>query len=442
MLQNQIKDLLNSAISKVADHISQYTVCPGRHLTRRKKFPADKLMSFLISQGSSSTKIELLDFFQLDSERVTASALNQQRAKLRPEALQQVMYEFNNSVMERETVPEYRFIAADGTRATFFCPAPFLPDGYYVSEGTSKKGFCSMHVIAFQDLGTHLYTDVLTQPIHEINEYKAFCNIVDRHPVLAGSKNVYVADRGFCSYNNMAHVINAGQYFLFRTKGTGCKGLTGNFDLPQSDIFDTDIDVTLVRRRSKEVRVAENRYRRFVTEKTAFDYIEFGSDETYDISLRLVRFPLSDNTCECLVTNLPREEFHIERLKHIYNTRWGIESSFRKLKHTIGMSNFHSYKPEYIKQEILAGIILYNVTETMINHTIIEQRKTKHAYKANFAVAAHICRLFLRPYSKEEPADIMKIIQSELIPIRNGRQYPREKTARYRRPGYFTYRAV
>ena len=29
-----------------------------------------------------------------------------------------------------------------------------------------------------------------------------------------------------------------------------------------------------------------------------------------------------------------------------------MESSFRKLKYTIGLSNFHAYKPEYIKQEI------------------------------------------------------------------------------------------
>ena len=39
---------------------------------------------------------------------------------------------------------------------------------------------------------------------------------VDRHDVLDGIKNVYIGDRGYCSYNNMAHVVEQGQYFLFR----------------------------------------------------------------------------------------------------------------------------------------------------------------------------------------------------------------------------------
>ena len=34
------------------------------------------------------------------------------------------------------------------------------------------------------------------------------------------------------------------------------------------------------------------------------------------------------------------------------NSRWGIERSFRKLKYTIGLTNFHAKKVEYILQEI------------------------------------------------------------------------------------------
>ena len=33
---------------------------------------------------------------------------------------------------------------------------------------------------------------------------------VDRHDVLDGIKNVYIGDRGYCSYNNMAHVVEQG----------------------------------------------------------------------------------------------------------------------------------------------------------------------------------------------------------------------------------------
>ena len=125
---------------------------------------------------------------------------------------------------------------------------------------------------------------------------------------------------------------SSGQFFLFRTKDIHSKGPVGRFNYPESDTY-IDVNVTLVRSHSKKIHVDAERYKRFVDKDTSFDYIEYGSDETYDISFRVVRFPLSDDTYECLVTNLPREEFDIQKLKLLYFARWKIESSFRKLKY-------------------------------------------------------------------------------------------------------------
>ena len=75
------------AVHSVTSDISQYTIQPEKDFTRNKKFPADKLLSFLVSCGSSSTKIELLDFFGLDANAPSASAFNQQRTKLKLKAL-------------------------------------------------------------------------------------------------------------------------------------------------------------------------------------------------------------------------------------------------------------------------------------------------------------------------------------------------------------------
>ena len=72
----------------------------------------------------------------------------------------------------------------------------------------------------------------------------------------------------------------------------------------------------------------------------------------------------------------------------------------------------------------------------------LEKRETKHAYKVNFTVAAHISRIFLRLTTKEDSIDVMEILKSELIPIRDERQYPRLKTAHFRKPRYFIYRAA
>lgn len=441
MYHQKIKSFFLSAIHTVESKISEYVVNPGKDLTRTKKLPPGRLMNFLVSQGSSSTKNELLDFFDMNPDRPTASALNQQRAKLKPEALEAVFHEFNSSVRSVAPPTDYRFFAADGSTFTFFSKPSFASPEYYVSEGHSAKGFYSIHLNALFDLDRHTYTDAFLQPVHNKDEFGAFCNMVDAHVLIPGTKDVFIGDRGYCSYNNMAHVLEKGQYFLFRTKDIHSKGLVGKFDFPEEESFDITVQVTLVRTHSKKKLPQIKGYKRFVDKATSFDFIEYGSSDTYGLSFRIVRFPISEDTYECIVTNLPEAEFPPDRIKALYFARWSIEGSFRKLKYTIGLSNFHSYKPEYVKQEIWARLIAYNITETLINHTVIEQEETKHEYKVNFSVAAHICRVFLRPATGKDPIDVMSLLQKELIPIRNDRQYARLQTAHFRKPRYFIYRA-
>ena len=441
MSHEKIKNLFSEAAGFVASNISQYSIHPEKDFTRNKKLPPHKLISFMVSCGSSSTKIELLDFFGLAVNAPSSSAFNQQRQKLKPEALEAVFHRFNNSLQDVEKTSRYRFFAADGSTFTFFSKPSFASQEYYVSEGHSAKGFYSMHLNAFYDLQKHTYSDALIQPVHCKDEFAAFCKMIDRHQTPDGTKDVFIGDRGFCSYNNMAHAVEKGQYFLFRTKDIHSKGLVKNFEFPQEDSFDIRVNVTLVRSQQKKIVIKDGFYKRYVDANATFDYLAYGSQDTYDLSFRIVRFPISEDAYECIVTNLPEDEFPMEQIKLIYFSRWSIEGSFRKLKYTIGLSNFHAYKPEYIKQEIWAKLIAYNITETLINHTVIKHGKTKHEYKVNFSVAAHICRVFLRLTTEKDPIDVMNLLCKELIPIRNERQYPRLQTAHFRRPRYFIYRA-
>lgn len=86
MFHQKIKQCFSHSVHLVSSVISEFTYS-DTDLTRNRKFPADKLITFLVSQASSSTKNELLDFFDMDPQSPTASALNQQRAKLSPDAL-------------------------------------------------------------------------------------------------------------------------------------------------------------------------------------------------------------------------------------------------------------------------------------------------------------------------------------------------------------------
>lgn len=447
LLHKTIHSLFQSAVQGVVSHISDFAAHPEKDFTRSRKFPADKLISFLVTQGASSTRVEMLDFFGMDEQMPTSSAFRQQRAKLSPQAIAEVFRTFTHSFFslgapKQPIAHGYRCIAADGSTVSFSSSRRFAPDEYFVSGGHAAKGFYSLHINALYDLDRDMYAAALLQPVHKKDEFQAFCSMVDACPLIPGMKDIHMGDRGYCSYNNMAHVMEKGQYFLFRTKDVLSKGLVRNFSLPEEGSFDRTVTVTLVRSHSKKIPVPDGSFRRFVDKASSFDYPAYGSRDTYTLSFRVVRLELSDGFFECLVTNLPENEFPPERLKDLYNARWGIESSFRKLKYTIGMSSFHSCKPEHVEQEIWAKLTAYNITEAMVQSLVLEKHDTKHAYQVNFSMAAHICRVFLRLATEEDVINTVALLQKELIPIRPGRAYSRLKTAHFRRPKYFVYRAA
>lgn len=320
---DQVKSFFKSAVNSVASTISSYAVRPLKDFTRDKKLGPEKLITFLVSQGSGSSKNELLDFFDNDPLHPSNSAFCQQRAKLKPEALEEVFRSFNKSVTDHFSYKKYRFIAADGTTVTYFSSPSFSSDEYHANRGNAEKGSYSIHVNAMFDLDNGIYTAAVLQPVRQYDEYSAFCHMVDNHSGISGKKDIFIGDRGYCSYNNMAHVINSGQLFLFRAKDITSKGILSNFDYPANDTFDIPVTVTLVRSHSKKLSETEG-YVRFIDREASFDYIEYGSLDTYKLTFRIVRLKLSDNSYECLVTNLPEDEFNIDNLKDLYYRRWSI----------------------------------------------------------------------------------------------------------------------
>ena len=110
------------------------------------------------------------------------------------------------------------------------------------------------------------------------------------------------------------------------------------------------------------------------------------------MNFRIVRFPISEDIYETVVTNLDEDRYPAIEIKKLYASRWGIETSFRDLKYTVGLLNFHSKKVMCILQEIYAHMIMYNFAEMITSHVAIEKKQRKYTYKANFSVATHICR--------------------------------------------------
>lgn len=87
---------------------------------------------------------------------------------------------------------------------------------------------------------------------------------------------------------------------------------------------------------------------------------------------------------EVLLTNLNRQEFPLPRMKKLYHLRWGIESSFRKLKYDLGCIQFHSKQDNFIEMEIYAHMIMFNTVSQINAQAYVPQRHCKYTYIINF----------------------------------------------------------
>ena len=147
---------------------------------------------------------------------------------------------------------------------------------------------------------------------------------------------------------------------------------------------------------------------------------------TKDIDGSAMQIAANPNDTDSFLSGSNGQIYPPQKLKELYAGRWGIETSFRDLKYTLGMLHYHSKKVMCIQQEIYAHLIMYNFSEMTTPHIVIKQKQRKHTYKANFSVAVHMCRLF---YHRKITSPVLEaIISQNVIPVRPGRHRVRKNS--------------
>lgn len=434
-----IKQILLSEIEKMDRHREDFCRRPGMDFTRDRKFPFDKLLHFQISMESGSVNHELLKYFNFDSGTPSLSAFCQQRAKLSDDVFQKLFYNFNNNFNPKSLLNgRYQLLACDGSGFTF-TRNPMDAESYYDPSGRSEKGYNQIYLVPLFDLLNKVYTDAVIQPIRKRNEFAALYELIDRHAPCDGTVPIFIADRGFHAYNVFAHAIENGAFFVIRATDAKMKRLLG-CDLPKEEIFDIWVTRYLTRSHSKKKYLhpeSAEQYRH-ICPKVTFDYFPEEGYGEYEISLRVLRFPIGNGTYENIITNLPENESHAEDIKKIYHLRWGIETSFCTLKHTIAAVNLHSKTRQMITHEIWARLILFNFCSYITGQVTFKKQKRKHLHQVNFSVAFKACRYFLGLHHGEDPPDVKGLIRKHTLPIRPDRNFARQQ--RFQVPVSFTYR--
>lgn len=431
----KVKSALWAIVDAMACNKTQFVRNPGKDFTRGRKLGFIQLIHFFLCMESGCISHELLKYFYfLPDEVPTASAFIQQRAKLLPEAFRHILTQFNLRFPAKGLMGQYSLIAADGCEFNI-ARNPQDPSTFHPASGRSKKGFSSLHTISLYDLFSKRYLDVVVQPGRLKNEFAALCQLIDRFPY--GGFPIFVADRGFASYNVFAHAIEKGYFFAIRAKDINIKRLLAADSLP--DRTDRWAEVILTRSNAKKKRLHPELgpLYRCICKAVPFDFIT-GCRPEYHIRLRVVRFQIAQGVYENVITNLPSDEFSLEQIKHIYHLRWGQETSFRDLKHTIGTANFHSKSPQYIEYEILCRMTLYNFCTIITLEVPIEKRTGKWEYQVNLSMAIKICFAFLSDHMGA--GNVNDLISRYILPIRPDRTYARQ--VRFQAPASFAYRFV
>lgn len=433
-----LKKTLTSLIREMSATPAPYVKNPEKDFTRKKKLPFETVMQLLISMGGNSIYKELLESQGYDVNTATTSAFVQQRDKILPSAVEFLFHEFTQSYTDIKDYRGYRLLAIDGSDL-HFATDPEDKDTYFQNQ-PNTKGYNLLHLNAAYDLCNRLYVDAIVQPRRMYNEGRALAAMVDRSPIKG--KTIVISDRGYESYNNFAHIECKGWNYLIRVKDLDSSGILSGLRLPSSGEFDMDVHLTLTKKQTKEVKAHPEMYK-FIPSKSTFDFLDLHENLYYPISFRVVRFVLPSGTYATVITNLSAADFPADELKSIYNMRWGIETSFRALKYTVGLTSFHAKKQESIIQEIFARMIMYNFAEMITSHVVISQMDKQYHYQVNFTVAVHVCRHFLRSRGDEPPPDVEALIHKNILPIRPIR--PGQKNTRkirYKSAVSFVYRVA
>lgn len=415
----KVKKELTDIIKEMAKHQWLFVKNPNKDFTRKRKLDFEGMIKILLSMDGNSIYKELLTYCEYTPDVATSSAFVQQREKILPFALEFLFHEFNQSFDNYKTHKGYRLLAVDGS-ALSIAHNPNDSSTYF-QTAPNVKGFNLLHLNAMYDLCNKVYVDAIVQAGKEENEYNALIDMVDRSK--AAKKAIIIADRGYESYNVFAHIEQKGWKYVIRVKDVESTGIASSLKLADKDEIDQKVNLVLTRKQTNEVKAQPELYK-FLKKKSPFDFVDLHKNKFYPMTFRVVRFKISENTYETLITNLSTEDFSSEELKALYHMRWGIETSFRELKYALGLTSFHAKKVTYITQEVFARLVMYNFSLIITLNVTIEQKNTKHIYQVNFTVAIQICKRFIR--RSMPPTHVEALIKKNILPIRKNRKDPRK----------------
>ena len=418
-----VKEKLNSIISDMAEHHWLFSSNPGHDFMRQDlgKLSFYDTMRMIIGMGKGSTNDEIMDYFDLDPDRIPSqSAFCQRRSQISLSAFEYLFSEFSSSFPRTTNkFKDHCILACDGCHVVYTTNSEIIED-YNKPRLIDYKGYNHMHLNGFVDVISKAFLDIVIQPGQHPDEREAFHTMLDHFQPDDPEKYIVTADRGYESYDLLFHCELKHLNYVFRMKSpSSSKSLLSSYisELPDDqEEFDVTIKRFFTDKYTSIMKDQSDVYHYMNPYKNIPHFQQLLNDKhLYFMQFRVVKIKVAENTYEYMITNLPHT-FVLEDIKSCYHWRWGIEISFRYLKHANGLLYFHSKKPEFLKQEIYANLILYNFGIFLANEAAEENLKkkrkkgNKYNYEIDFSSALKTARKFFVRRDSHKHVDIIKLM--------------------------------
>ena len=266
----------------------------------------------------------------------------------------------------------------------------------FIITPTNPRGYNALHANVIHDINNSVFVDCAMGR----DEQGQLLALIYRRKFT--EPTILVMDRGYESYNTIAHCCNIPNFFFVLRVKQGKAALRDIQRLPL-ETLDEPFSVTVTtsqRNIGKEsgwvYLNTGSRKGKTLSEKTRVTRFDFPAPHT--INCRVVRFEIgSSGHYETLLTNLPCDEFPVEEMEKIYSLRWRIEQGFDALKNKTGLKFLHGRSDDCALQELYAKLTFFNFTSLICRAVAIGKSSgTQNEGKISFKDATDLCRDFYR----------------------------------------------
>ena len=431
-----ILDRLDQIINDTGKHIHDFIDDPHA-FTRKRSLDAATVIKTTINMQGKDLTSELFRAFgqkaiKNNDKVVSTSAYVQRKGQLSPACFKHILTVFNQNLFNIQLFDhKYRIFAIDGSDFNQI----WNPKSENIVGNLNHKGkpYCQIHVNALYDLLNNTYQDCIFQPKSKMDERKAAVQMLKK---LNCGPYIVTMDRGYTGFNmieNCNRLPNC--YYVIRTK-TGYGAFKEVAELPNQEC-DKDIACWVTtsnyyyetHKATENVHLVNHHYRQYIkyrSKNTKDGSWDFG--ELCTIKFRTCKFRINDpksgkEEWEVVLTDLNRADYSLNRIKEIYHMRWGIETSFKKLKYALGSVQFHSKQDKFIEMEIYAHMIMFNAVSQIDAQAYIPQKNCKYQYAINFKQSCFIIQaMYIISSSTKIFKKILIQIGHYTIPIRPGRK--------------------